>query len=434
MRASRGRHWSGRLLAPFVNLRMRKRMEQEDPDPVRFGERQGYPSRPRPSGHLIWIHAAGESEAMTALTLVEGILGTGADVDLLLTSETLTSANLIQERLPKRTMHQYLPYDQTIAINNFLDHWHPDGAIWVESEFWPNLVTATRALGIPMLLINARISEDSFRAWRRAPNLIRRMLACFDLCVAQSFPDVGRLATLGAENAACVGNLRAATPPLPADERVLERLRGSIGARPVWLAAGTDPDEEGAVAKAHIRAREDFPDLLTIVAPFDIGRGQAMAEYYRRQQLAVARRSGLEPIRAECEIYVADTAGDMGIFYRLARIIFVGGSLVDRDGHNPLQAACLGGALICGPHMDIHGDLARELIHAGAAVGIENSQDLGEALLALLGDPAGVQRSAEAGLAYIAGGPDVLDNMIRKISPYVLGRTRDEEPAEDRTA
>ncbi len=223
--APRGRPWSSKLLAPLVNLRMRKRVEQADEDPVRFGERQGFPSRPRPPGHLIWIHAAGESEAMTALTLIEGILRADEQLNLLLTSETATSARLIQERLPKRVVHQYLPYDQEIAIDNFLDHWHPDGAIWVESEFWPNLVTATRALRIPMLLINARISEDSFRGWRRAPDLIRGMLACFDLCVAQSLPDVGRLATLGAENAACVGNLKAAAPPLPADERVMERMK-----------------------------------------------------------------------------------------------------------------------------------------------------------------------------------------------------------------
>lgn len=284
---------------------------------------------------MFWVHAAGEGEAMSALTLVTGLLEVDEALSVLLTSETAASARLIQEHLPKRSMHQYLPYDQDIAIDNFLDHWHPDGAIWVESEFWPNLVTATRALDIPMLLINARISEDSFRGWRRAPDMIRDMLACFDLCIAQSLPDVGRLATLGAHNAACVGNLKAAAPPLPADERVLERLLRSIGGRPAWLAAGIDAGEETAVARAHIRLREDVPDLLTIVAPRDTGRGEAISESYRRQRLNVARRSGLEPIRTESEVYVADTIGDMGLFYRLARIVFIGGSLADYGGHNP---------------------------------------------------------------------------------------------------
>lgn len=429
----RGRYWSNWLLAPLVNLGMRKRVEQDDEDPIRFGERQGYPSRPRPPGHVVWVHAAGESEAMSALTLIEGILRANEHVNVLLTSETGTSAKLIQERLPKRAVHQYLPYDQGIAIDNFLDHWHPDGAVWVESEFWPNLVTATRALGIPMLLINARISEDSFHGWRRAPDLMRDMLACFDLCVAQSLPDVGRLATLGAENAVCVGNLKAAAPPLPADVRVVDRLRRSIGERPVWLAAATDPGEESAVAKAHIRAREDFPGLLTIVAPLDPSRGEGVTNYFRRQRLTVTRRSGLEPIRPESEIYVADTAGDMGIFYRLARIVFVGGSLVEQGGHNPLEAASLDSALICGPHMYNYDDLVRDLIQKGAATVVENAAELGEALLVMLADPEGVRRGAEAGLAFVAGGSDVLDDMIREISPYLMARYRDEEAVEDRT-
>ncbi len=419
--ASRGREWGDRLLAPLVALRMRKRVEQDMEDPARFGERQGYPSRPRPPGRMFWVHAAGEGEAMSALTLVTGLLEVDEALSVLLTSETAASARLIQEHLPKRSMHQYLPYDQDIAIDNFLDHWHPDGAIWVESEFWPNLVTATRALDIPMLLINARISEDSFRGWRRAPDMIRDMLACFDLCIAQSLPDVGRLATLGAHNAACVGNLKAAAPPLPADERVLERLLRSIGGRPAWLAAGIDAGEETAVARAHIRLREDVPDLLTIVAPRDTGRGEAISESYRRQRLNVARRSGLEPIRTESEVYVADTIGDMGLFYRLARIVFIGGSLANYGGHNPLEASSLDSAVICGPHMDDHDDLVCELVGKGAVHEIENAQALGDALLALLGDSAAVARSAEAGLAYIADGPRVLESMVREIMPYVRG-------------
>ncbi len=431
--AATGQGWSSRLLAPLVNLRMRKRIEPEDEDPVRFGERQGYPSRPRPPGHLIWIHAAGESEAVSALTLIEGIRRADEAVSVLLTSETAAASRLIGQRISKRVVHQYLPYDQASAIDNFLDHWHPDAAIWVESGFWPNLVRATRALGVPMLLINARISENSFRGWRRAPKLIRSMLGCFDLCVAQSLPDVGRLATLGAGNAACVGNLKAAAPPLPADERMLERLGRSIGRRPVWLAAGIDPGEEGAIVKAHTHAREDFPDLLTILAPHEGGRGEAVSEYLRRQRLTVARRSGLEPVRSETEVYVADSLGEMGIFYRLAPIVFVGGSLVDRGGRNPLEAACLECALLCGPHMDNHADVVRELVQADAAVQVENPAALCEALTAMLGDPGRVARRAMAGSDHVARSQGVLDDLVEEISPYIFGRAWDSatvEPAD----
>jgi len=407
------------LLAPFINMHMRRRVTEGKEDPNRIGERHGYPSRPRPQGRLVWLHAASVGEAMSALTLIDGLLEYDDKLHVLLTTATVPSAKLIAHRLPKRAEHQYAPVDKYTAVQNFLDHWHPDLAIWVESEFWPNLIMETYDLGIPMLLVNGRISPDSFRRWSRAPGMVRSMLQCFDLCIAQSLPDAGRLGTLGADNVTWVGNLKAAAPPLPADGRELERMQRAAASRPCWLAASTHPGEESAIARIHKALKARFPDLMTFIVPREPERGEEIKDSLRRAGLEVSRRTGLEPIRPDTDIYLADTMGELGIFYCALPIAFIGGSLVDRGGHNPLEAARLGCAVLFGPHMERYEDDERILIEAGAALSVRNAQALQDELERLLADPAQAAEMGRKGRALTRQNRQVRDALVAKIAPYL---------------
>ena len=409
----------GFLLTPFINRHMRRRINEGKEDPTRIGERQGYATRPRRPGFLIWIHAASVGESMSALTLIDGLLERDKSANVLLTTGTVTSANLMAKRLPKRAFHQYVPIDKLGAVRKFLHHWHPDLAIWVESEFWPNLVLETYELEIPMLLINARMSEASFKRWSRAPGIIRNMLQCFDLCVAQSMPDAGRLATLGADDVTCVGNLKSAALPLPAEARDLERMHRAIGERPCWLAASTHPGEEAMIARVHKAVRAKLPELLTIIAPRHPERGEEIRDTLRRGGYEVSRRAGMEPITPKTEIYLADTLGELGIFFRVAPVAFIGGTLVRHGGHNPLEAARLDCALLFGPHMENFEDSTLTLTEAGAAKQVENQLALAQELERLLRNPQEVDAQAAAGRRLTEQGQQVRDALLGKIDPYL---------------
>ncbi|MDA1099597.1 MAG: 3-deoxy-D-manno-octulosonic acid transferase, partial [Proteobacteria bacterium] len=327
------------LLGPLANWYLRHRLRQGKEDPARVGERLGQAGRARPPGRLVWVHGASVGETISVLPLIQGLLRQDQGLHILLTSGTVTSARIMADRLPSRAMHQYLPIDRPSAVNRFLEHWRPDLALWVESELWPNLIHQTAARGVPMALINARMSERSYRRWRRLPFLIKPLLGAFQVCIAQSAPDAERLATLGAQFVTCHGNLKAASPPLPCDPRNLRLLEMAIDRRPLWLAASTHPGEEAIIGAAHRHLAARFPNLLTILVPRHAARGDEIAAALAAQGLSIARRSQEQPIVPGTEIYLGDSMGEMGLYYRLAAIVFIGGSLVAHGGQKPLEAA-----------------------------------------------------------------------------------------------
>ena len=280
-----------RAVEPLLPLLLQRRVRAGKEDPARLEERLGQPSRPRPPGRLVWIHAASVGESLSVVPLIERLLQDHRQASVLLTTGTVTSARMMLTRLPERALHQFIPVDGPRAVAGFLDHWRPDAAIWVESEFWPNLIVETRRRSIPMALINARLSERSFRNWKLLSGTIADLLSAFQICVAQSPGDAGRLGSLGARNVACHGNLKDSAPALRADPRELYDLTQAIGRRPFWLAASTHPGEERLVAKAHIKVRERLPNLLTQLVPRHPQRGEEIAEELVATGLAVSRRS-----------------------------------------------------------------------------------------------------------------------------------------------
>lgn len=370
------------LAAPFLPLWLRYRSAKGKEDPKRIGERFGIASQPRPKGTLLWLHAASVGEANSLLLLIHKIRERVPALHLLLTTGTVTSAKLMQSRLPPGAIHQYVPLDTPKAVARFMRHWHPDLAFWVESELWPNMIREADAYECFMGIINARMSERSFTGWQKRPALIKDMLKRFNLIFAQSEADAKRLEALGARDVMCLGNLKYDASLLPCDENELIRMQNIIKGRPVWLAASTHPGEEEMVATAHGLLAATRPNLLTVIVPRHPERGPAIASALNKYKTAL-RSAGEQP-DAATQIYIADTLGELGLFYRLCETVFMGGSLVTHGGQNPLEPARLSCAIVTGPHThnfaDMYADMEKQHLMLRAA----NPQNLAASIGQLL--------------------------------------------------
>lgn len=408
-----------RLGGPLLARHVHRRMAEGKEDPARLGERFGYAGEARPAGTLVWVHGASVGEAMSVYPLIERLCAAGAPAHVLLTTGTVTSARLSAERLPIGARHQFAPIDRPGDVERFLDHWRPDSALWVESELWPNLVTATAGRGIPMVLVNARMSAASARRWRYAPGLVRTLLHCFTLCLAQSEVDGERLSALGARLVRCPGNLKDAAPPLPVNDYSDAGLGAAILARPRWLAASTHDGEEATAGEVHTALEAALPGLLTLVVPRHPDRGGAIATRLRSQGLNVAQRSRDEPITHATDVYLADTLGELGYFYRLAGIAFVGGSLVPHGGQNPLEPARLDCALLTGPHTDNFAPIMSALRDAEAVDEVSDAVSLARAVENLLNDDNKRIQRAQAARAVATAASDVLDRVMAEIAPFL---------------
>lgn len=413
--------WATYLGAPLIRLYLSLRMARGKEDAERFGERLGRPGRPRPDGPLVWVHAASVGESLSMLPLIQRLLDERPGLHVLMTTGTVTSARLMAERLPEGAFHQYVPVDRLPYVRRFLDHWRPDLVLWAESEFWPNLLGEPAARGIPAILINGRVSPRSFAGWRRFEGSIRRLLSGFALCLGQTEADARRLVQLGATGAKCLGNLKFAAPPLPADPGKLEELEKAVGVRPLWLAASTHPGEEETAGRVHGQLLASHPGLLTVIVPRHPERGAGIAAALRASGLAVSRRSAGEAITPATDIYVADTLGELGLFYRLAGVVFVGKSLAPRGGQNPLEAARLDCALLHGPHMTNFEDIAKALAAAGASLAVDGEAGLAAALERLLGDEGERKRMAAAALALASAQTGILDAVMAELAPFLSG-------------
>ena len=410
---------AGFVFRPLVPLLISARVAQGKEDRARTGERYGHASRPRPPGRLIWVHAASVGETNAVLPLIARLTGEGFQV--VFTSTTLTSANIAAARLPKGAFHQFGPVDITPYVDRFLEYWKPELAIFVESELWPMIIRRLERHTIPLVVVNARLSERSFRGWRRFGGTADALFGKIALCLAQSEQDAAHFAALGARHVSVSGNLKFDAPPLVADLREVERMTTAIGGRPVWIAASTHEGEEAIVASAHRVLRERYPQMLTIIIPRHPERGAAVRATLAAERLAVAQRSRGEPLLREIDVYLADTLDEMGLFYRLAPIAFLGGSLTPNGGHNPIEPARLDVAVLHGPHVHNFAGLFARIDHACPAKALVSAGDLAAAVGALLADPAATKVRAAATLAALAPLSGALDVTMQKLRPYLDG-------------
>lgn len=389
---------TGFLITPLLVRWLHRRARRGKEELSRMGERFGRASQPRPAGNLIWLHAASVGETQSVLTLVRALLRQHPQLHVLITTGTVTSAALVAQQHLPRTMHQFIPVDTAPAVRRFLQHWQPDITLWVESEFWPQLLWQTAARGTPILLINARITAASAARWQRFPRSIQSLLACFTGIYAGSPEDAARLTQMGAATIAHTGNLKYDAAPLTVDETLLATLREAIGPRPFWVAASTHANEEQIIGEVHQACHGQQPDLLTILVPRHATRGDSIAADLRGQGLHVAQRSYDEPITPRTDVYLADTMGELGTFYALADIVFLGGSLIAHGGHNPLEPARQSCAIITGEHTHNFGTIIHQFIAADAIRVVHDKTALHSTLCALLQNEATAAELAKRAL------------------------------------
>lgn len=388
-------------LAPLLPFYLRRRVAKGKEIAERLPERQGHAAARLP-GRLVWCHAASNGETLSLLPVLEALAKQDPALSFLVTTGTVTSARLLEQRLSPelapRTQHRFLPLDVPRWVARFLAGWRPDLAVIVESELWPNMLAAAEAERVPMALINARMSARSAKAWGWAPGFARGLLGRFGLILAQTEADAARFSALAGRAVPCWGNLKYAAPPLPADPGELARLQAAWAGRPVWLAASTHPGEDEIILAAHRLLAPAHPGLVTVIVPRHPPRGPDIAGL--AGDLPVARRGAGQEAGAGVAVYVADTLGELGLFYRLARVALIGGSLVPHGGQNPLEAARLGCPIITGPH---HFNFSEIIARLSAAHGLVETPDGPGAAQALathvarvLADPAAGQAMAGA--------------------------------------
>ena len=385
-----------RASAPIAKLALHRRLKRGKEDPARINERMGIAGRARPEGAMVWIHGASVGESLSVLPLVSRLLELRPDLSFLVTTGTITSARLMAERLPKGAIHQFIPLDHPGYVQQFLDHWHPDAAIFVESEFWPNLLLEARTRAPFMALVNGRVSPKSYEAWHKRRQSIRYLLSHFDVLIAQDKKNAGRISALSGVETKSFGNLKNAAEPLPCDPHQLAEMTLAIKGRPVWLAASTHPGEEEIILQTHKLLLAEFPNLLTLLAPRHPERGREINALVRASGLQAQRRSDSAKIEATTDIYLADTLGELGLFYRLSSVALVGGSLTTKGGHNPLEPARLGCAILHGPHTFNFDETYTEMRSGGGAALVRNERDLATAIRRLLGDEKTRLTMAEA--------------------------------------
>lgn len=405
-------------LAPLSPALLAWRRRRGKEDAARVRERMGVAGLPRRNGPLIWLHGASVGESLALLPLIQRLAGRGFQV--LITTGTVSSSQILKSRLPGDAVHQFVPLDVPRFIARFLDHWRPDLVLIAESELWPNLLCQVSARSIPIALVNARLSPRSFRRWSRLPRAVASLLRRIDLCLAQSQDDAARLLRLGAPRVQVAGNLKYDAPAPPVGACELAALTGCIGSRPVWLAASTHPGEEAITLEVHRRVAARFPALLTIIAPRHVERGAEIAGLADAAGLPSGRRSRAATISPDIAVYIADTMGEAGLYYRLAGVVFVGKSLSAGGGQNPIEPAKLGSAILHGPRVENFAEVYQELDASHGAAEVRDVDALAQAVALLLTDVSLMRKMARAACETVERVGGASDHIMQALEPYFL--------------
>jgi 3-deoxy-D-manno-octulosonic-acid transferase len=404
--------------APLANLWLKRRLRRGKEIGERLAERHGEPSFARPDGPLVWLHGASVGEITSVFPLIERLRS--QSVHLLVTSGTVTSAKVVQDRLPEDVLHQFIPLDAPRFVARFLHHWRPDLALFIEQDLWPNLIMSAARRRIPLVLINGRMSEQSFKGWRSLRRTAKALLGKFDLCLAQSSLDAERFSELGMASVQVTGNLKLDVPAPPADEMKLAEMKRATADRQVLVAASTHPGEEEAVIEAHRRARKSRPRLLTIIAPRHPERGaEALQRAVAAGLRAMLRSKGVIP-DARTDVYIADTMGELGLFYRVADVVFMGGSIVEHGGQNPIEAAKLGKPVLHGPNVWNFHDIYAALDAARGAEEVENIGHLAMRIGDLMKDASARKSAGDAAFRTVERLGGALDRTFTELEPYLM--------------
>lgn len=406
-----------RILEPFAPRLLQARVKRGKEDAARLGERLGHSALMRPDGPLVWIHGASVGESLSHLALIDHLRLERPDLTLLVTSGTRTSAELLATRLPIGVIHHYVPIDAPRAAAKFLDHWQPSIALFIESELWPNLIFEAKSRNIRLALLSARMTEASAKGWARFPMAAKTLLSAFDLIQAQDKASMERITALGG-TVQGLANLKSLALPLDYDPKALETLSASVAGRTVVLAASTHEGEDEIMLRAYGNLAEPKP--LLIIAPRHPERGPAVEQLVKDQGLRVARRSAHDSLEPTTQVYIADTLGEMGLFFRLATLAIICGSFLHGiGGHNPLEGARLGVTMMCGNQVFNFAEVCADMEAAQGLVLVASEPQLMTALNDLLthSDRAKALGAAAARFAARDGGQ--MDTIWQALTPLL---------------
>lgn len=406
--------WATRLATPFLKLYIAHRRCKGKEDSSRYRERFGYSSLPRPPGQLLWIHAVSVGESLSILPLLDR-LTKDSPFQILITTGTVTSAKLMEQKLPAQCLHQYVPLDNPRWIERFLTHWQPSAGLFVESDIWPNILKACQRHHIPLVLLNARFSPQSEQRWHTHPTLAKNLFSCFDLILTESQSIATFLKDLGHSHVYLMPNIKLAASALPYDPQTHATLKEDINQRPVWVAASTHAPEETMVASVHAHLKESFPNLLTIIVPRHPHRGKKLQQ--ELESFSVTLRTQSQRIPSTCEIYIADTLGELGLFYALVPFAFIGGSFAPVGGHNPIEPALLNCAPLWGPKVFNFKDVC-DLISPGAWP-VETPETLTNAVKDLLEKPQTAQDLAAKAKSIVEDQKEILNQHLTHLRTYL---------------
>ena len=360
------------FLAPW---HLQRRLARGREDPARWREKLGQAGQMRPAGRLIWLHGVGLGEVMALRAVISAMGRIDPDLTFLVTSSARSSGQVIGVNLPPRTVHQYLPLDSPVFVKRFLDHWQPDLSVWSDQEIWPWAVLETDLRAIPLVFVNARITDESLRKRRFINALYQDALGHFQLLFAQDQRSADNLTALGAQDVQVSPSVKSAAPMLAVDPAALARMQAMFAGRRIWVAASTHEEDEAVALVAQAQLYAADPRWLLVLVPRDPKRILAL-------ELPFARRSTNEVLTGQA-VYLADTFGELGLWYRLGFAALVGGSFSAVEGHNPWEAVALGCAVLHGPHVDNFANDYRRLSEASA------TREVGDAaaLVAALNNP-----------------------------------------------
>ena len=413
------------IILPFLFFYILNRKKKSKEHPHRFLERFAITKIAKPQNcQLFWVHAVSVGESNSAWILIENLLKFSKNINILFTSTSTTSAQIIEQKIlqnelfKNRVIHQFLPVDSYLIVQKFLNHWKPRACIFVESEIWPNFIYCARKKAILSFLIHARISQKSASQWLLLKKLGFNIFDYFSTIFAQSLQDKNLLQNLTKNNIFYEGNLKSQNSKLEVDEQKLQELKTQIGGRKIWLCASTHEGEEGLILSTHQRLKKQFPNLLTIIVLRHPNRAGEVSELLKN--INFSQRSKNQNIIESTEIYLADSLGELGIFYSLTNFTFIGGSLLEIGGHNPFEAIQLNCAVISGSRVFNFAEIYADLQQKNACEIVKNGDELCEIVQKFLQNPELILPYSDNAKKAIANSHNTSQKIIEKLDAILM--------------
>ena len=411
------------LFYPLVPIYLYFRKLRKKEDLISYKEKLSKINTSRGEGFLIWFHVASVGEAMSILPLIENYIDDKKVNKILLTSITLSSGKILKKKFNHNTkvIHQFLPLDIPIFTKKFLEHWKPNLSIFIDSEIWPNLILQIHEKKIPLLLINGRISEKTFKRWKLLINFAKKIFEKFDLCIASNKESENFLKILGAKNVKNYGNLKFSNTKSNLNNEFNPSFLNKIKNRKLWCAASTHPDEEILCARSHIQIKKNYSNVLTIIIPRHIDRVEKIIKDLSNLNLKVVLYSKLDQIDADSDILLVDSYGESAKFYNVSNYVFVGKSLAQtlimNSGQNPIEPARFGCKIFHGPNVRNFVEIYKYLETLGVTRKVNNSEELSLSLVEELKENKG--KNHEISTEIQKYGQNIFNNVIIELKKYI---------------